>query len=122
MVGLPRLVGIGLLAWLVGPGWLVQVCWHRFVGHGWLAQPGWPRYVGWLAGFVGSKYFQTLSWYPGPGSPRIFEPIFFVGILGEPDQRYSLLTHDKNDIRWSIMISIKRGSIKVKTFYHLRIF
>ena len=93
MVGWPRLVGIGLLAWLVGPGWLVQVCWHRFVGHGWLAQPGWPRYVGWLAGFVGSKYFQTLSWYPGPGSPRIFEPIFFVGILGEPDQRYPLLTH-----------------------------
>ena len=97
MVGWPRLVGIGLLAWLVGPGWLVQVCWHRFVGHGWLAQPGWPRYVGWLAGFVGSKYFQTLSWYPGPGSPRIFEPIFFVGILGEPDQRYSLLTHGRSN-------------------------
>ena len=95
MVGWPRLVGIGLLAWLVGPGWLVQVCWHRFVGHGWLAQPGWPRYVGWLAGFVGSKYFQISSWYPGPGSPRIFEPIFFVGILGEPDQRYSLLMPQK---------------------------
>ena len=70
---------------------LAQIGWHSFVGPGWLAQPGWPRYVGWLAGFVGSKYFQTLSWYPGPGSPRIFEPIFFVGILGEPDQRYSLL-------------------------------
>ena len=95
MVGWPRLVGIGLLAWLVGPGWLVQVCWHRFVGHGWLAQPGWPRYVGWLAGFVGSKYFQISSWYPGLGSPRIFEPIFFVGILGEPDQRYPLLTHEE---------------------------
>ena len=77
----------------VGPGWLAQIGWHRFVGHGWLAQPGWPRYVGWLAGFVGSKYFQISSWYPGPGSPRIFEPIFFVGILGEPDQRYPLLTH-----------------------------
>ena len=77
----------------VGPGWLAQIGWHRFVGHGWLAQPGWPRYVGWLAGFVGSKYFQILSWYSGPGSPRIFEPIFFVRILGEPDQRYPLLTH-----------------------------
>ena len=81
----------------VGPGWLAQIGWHRFVGHGWLAQPGWPRYVGWLAGFVGSKYFQISSWYPGPGSPRIFEPIFFVRILGEPDQRYSLLMPPENE-------------------------
>ena len=87
MVGWPRLVGIGLLAWLVGPGWL--------------AQHGWPRYVGWLAGFVGSKYFLISSWYPGPGSPRIFEPIFFVGILGEPDQRYLFLTHGYDMIYFS---------------------
>ena len=93
MVGWPRLVGIGLLAWLVGPGWLAQVRWHRIVGHGLLAQLGWPRFVGWLAGLVGSKYFPKFCPSIMFGSPRIFEPIFFVGILGEPDQRYPLLTH-----------------------------